>query len=258
MAKGIKGVQNNVAKGVPQMHYINQMDAKKAGIGATSKVRKEKVVIKDEVTGKIFGSRVVAQKPTSESLISELLQLKEADEQDVEALAALKDLQGEPLPELIINDIKKNIRSGAKDLGQQWKNALELTQRAYQVAEVRLPDPYEDGQWKQYEQMLAFAVRQLTATRGLGGDWRLSALELKESATQALLESGRLIVQQPGKEDYELTGTNVDEATTTVINTLRRHGVSARVVTKDSLHAILTLSREGKQLPGYLTIRNVS
>lgn len=258
MAQEIKGVQNSYAKGVPQMKYKIQSDPANAN-PTTKKVRKEKVVIRDEVTGKIYGSRVIVQNQTSESLIGELMGMivEEKDGQS-QAETALKNLQGEALPEMVISELKSLIRKGAKDMDQAWKNALELTQRAYAVAAVRLPGPYEDGQWKQYEELLSFAVKQLAATRGLSGDWRLSALELKEAALQHLVEYGRLIVDIPGEEPYELTDTNVDDATTAVINKLKRHGFSTKVLTKDLYHSIVTIYKDGKALKGNMTIRNIS
>lgn len=85
------------------------------------------------------------------------------------------------LPEAVLSEIKKNIRNGAKDTDQKWSNALELTQKAYDVAGVQRPTPDMKNAWKQYEQMLEFAVQQLANFRGLKGDWRMSSAVFHEA-----------------------------------------------------------------------------
>jgi len=76
------------------------------------------------------------------------------------------------LPEDVLNDIKKNIRKGAKDLKQHWVSALEILHKAYEVSGVQRPTPLMKGAWKQYEDLIAFSVQELVKTRGLEGDWR--------------------------------------------------------------------------------------
>jgi len=87
------------------------------------------------------------------------------------------------VPEDAIKDIKKNIKDGAKDLEQDWANAMELTQKAYSVAGVERPTPSERSAWKQYEEMLMFAVNELADARKLCKDksWRMSSTVFKEA-----------------------------------------------------------------------------
>lgn len=85
------------------------------------------------------------------------------------------------LPEDVFSEIQKNIRDGAKDLDQHWANALELTQKAYEVAGVQRPTPDMKNAWKQYEENLQYAVEQLAKYRGMDGDWRMSSAIFREA-----------------------------------------------------------------------------
>lgn len=101
-------------------------------------------------------------------LLNDMLSLYEADK------------LGE-LPEGVLAEVQKNIRSGAKDTEQKWSNALELVQKAYEVAGVQRPTPDMKDAWKQYEQMLEYGVQQLARYRGLKGDWRMSSAIFHEA-----------------------------------------------------------------------------
>jgi hypothetical protein len=85
------------------------------------------------------------------------------------------------LPEDVIKEIQKNIRNGAKDLDQDWPNALGLVQKAYLVAGVHRPDPSIKNAWKQYEENLQYAVNELAKYRGMDGDWRMSSAVFHEA-----------------------------------------------------------------------------
>jgi hypothetical protein len=82
------------------------------------------------------------------------------------------------LPNEKLNEIKKLITKGAKDIQQKWKNGLHLADKAYKVAKVPLPTTDMKGAWKQYEEMITFAVDQLAKTRGIDGEWRSTAAML--------------------------------------------------------------------------------
>lgn len=165
----IKNSESNLADGVPEMKYPSMWDSKNVPTEKT-KLRKEKVVHRDSKTGHVYGSRVVYQH-TTESLVKELLNLhlNEAD--------ATSPIEVEPkmeLPASVASAIKTNIRKGAKDVEQKWESAIELTNKAYEVANVPLPTPSDEVQWKTYEQLLQYAVRQLALTRGNVGEWRMT------------------------------------------------------------------------------------
>jgi len=86
------------------------------------------------------------------------------------------------VPEEAMKDIKKNIKAGAQDLEQDWANALELAQKAYNASGVERPTPAERGGWTQYEEMITYAVEQLHKARKLtNSDWRMSSKIFKEA-----------------------------------------------------------------------------
>lgn len=81
------------------------------------------------------------------------------------------------LPPVELKNLIRLIRKGAKDLEQKWKNAIHLTNKAYDVAGFKLPHMSESGAWQQYQQLIGLSVRELAKARGLQGkhsDWRLT------------------------------------------------------------------------------------
>lgn len=88
------------------------------------------------------------------------------------------------LPEGDINKIKTNIRKGAQDTDQRWANALELVHTAYEVAKIERPDITMEAAWKQYEEMIKYAVQELAKARGMDADWRMSVSSLHEAKKQ--------------------------------------------------------------------------
>jgi len=90
------------------------------------------------------------------------------------------------LPEDVMNEIQKNIRDGAKDLDQNWSNALDLVHKAYEVAGVQRPMPEMKEAWKQYETNLQYSVEQLAKFRGMEGDWRMSSSIFREAMERRL------------------------------------------------------------------------
>jgi hypothetical protein len=85
------------------------------------------------------------------------------------------------LPHDVMQEIKKNIKTGAKDNQQKWANALELVHKAYDVSGVQRPTPDMKNAWKQYEENLEYAVQQLSKYRGIKGDWRMSSSVFHEA-----------------------------------------------------------------------------
>ena len=80
------------------------------------------------------------------------------------------------LPEGDLNKVKKNIRKGAQDTDQRWANALELVHTAYEISEIQRPDITMESAWKQYEEMIKYAVQELAKARGMDDDWRMTTL----------------------------------------------------------------------------------
>jgi len=89
-----------------------------------------------------------------------------------------KDLTS--LPPHKITELESKIRTGAKDLDQKWKNALELVQKAYGVLNIERPTPNLTAAWSQYEGMIVFAVKELSKARGFDADWRHTSVEYPE------------------------------------------------------------------------------
>ena len=85
------------------------------------------------------------------------------------------------LPERVIKDLQKSIRNGSGDLEHQWANALELVHFAFDENGIQRPDPGMNSAWKQYEELLQYAVQQLAKDRGIEGDWRMSAAVFHEA-----------------------------------------------------------------------------
>lgn len=98
--------------------------------------------------------------------------------EEVEDLTS-KVIDGKLLPQSTMDKIKKLIRDGArpnKDTGQPepWANALHLVHKAYEVAQVQRPTPDMES-WKQYEENIQIAVKELSKERGIDGNWRMTA-----------------------------------------------------------------------------------
>jgi hypothetical protein len=71
-----------------------------------------------------------------------------------------------------VKNLQVLIRKGAKDLDQDWKNAIHLCNKAYKVAGHQLPLPHMKDGWEQYEYLLSFTVGVLSNTRGPDAKWR--------------------------------------------------------------------------------------
>ncbi len=90
------------------------------------------------------------------------------------------------LPRGGMDEIQKSIRDGVKpdkETGQyqNWANALHLVHKAYQVNGVQRPMPNMQNAWKQYEENIQYAVKELAKTHGLEGDWRMSSSVFREA-----------------------------------------------------------------------------
>ena len=99
---------------------------------------------------------------------------------DISVIPTKTNLHEKALDELtpdVIKQLQKKITEGAKDTSQKWANALELVQKAYSVVGVQRPTPDMRTAWDQYEDMIAFAVKQLAKFRGVDADWRSTTVE---------------------------------------------------------------------------------
>lgn len=227
-------IENDFSKRSGEMNIPSQYDNK--DYGKKVKAVPKKVLVKSSSgDGKLYGSRAIM---TKESMTFTQY-LIEGDDLTL-------------LPDSVLGEIKSNIRTGAKDLEQKWKNALELVHKAYQVANVRRPTPDQKGAWKQYEEMISFGVRQLTATRGIDGDWRMSKVLVREAYQDVdksqQMGKRRFFAEIPGAAATEVDGTDMGEIIENITNKFRRHGASVRVDERSKLGAVLSIWKNGIQI----------
>ena len=225
---GIPDVENEVSRGSPEMkipsQYVNTDWGKK------TKLVNRKVSHKAHGPGgKLYGSKAIMTKEQAKPTFIDHL-ITEGDDITL-------------LPERVIGEIKSNIRKGAQDLEQKWKNALELVHKAYQVANVRRPTPDQKGAWKQYEQMIQHGVRMLVASRGLNGEWRTSNVLVREA--EGDIGKRRFFVEIPGERAQEVDGENLDDIIEAIQNKITRsrdvHGTKVRIEERSKTHAVLTV-----------------
>jgi len=70
-------------------------------------------------------------------------------------------------------EVTTNIKKGAKDVQQRWKNAGHLVTKSYEVAGVEIPTSSDRDNWTIYLQMLELSVKELTKNRPDDTEWRL-------------------------------------------------------------------------------------
>lgn len=244
------------------MSIPNQYD--NTDFGKKSKVVLRKVSTEEKGgTRKKYGSKAILTKEDASISFKDFL-INEAKDVTL-------------LPDRVISELKKLIRDGAKDLAQNWKNALHLVHTAYHVGGVRRPVPDEKGAWKQYEELIKFGVKQLSSTRGLDGEWRSSTVLVREAdevdqqqgqqdpgyemvappqaptprkpSLQSMAQQPqdnpigkrRFFVEIPGQSAAEIDGQNMDEIIEMMTNKLRRHGTKVRVESRDKVHAVISV-----------------
>lgn len=190
--------------------------------------------VKRLVGGRNHKAEQITESITTPSFIEYLI---ESDKDDITTL-----------PDRVISELKSNIRKGASDLAQAWKNALELTNTAYHVARVRLPRPDQKGAWKQYMDMISHSVKQLSAARGLDGDWRVAGSVVRESVQQQQekpkpIGKHRFFVRVPGEVAQEADAASMDDVIDQLTNRIHTgqevRGTRVRVMSRDEHHAKL-------------------
>lgn len=221
------GTENEVSAKSPEMKIPSQYDNK--DWGKVKKLVNRKVSYKERgSTGKFYGSRAIMTKEGKmPTFIDHLF-----EGSDYSAY-----------PDSVLGEIRKNISTGAKDLAQNWKDALELVHKAFEVANVRRPTPNDKAAWKQYEALIQFGVRELAKTRGINGKWRTSTMLMREAegSTEQHIGKRRFFVEIPGESAVEAEGSNMDEIIDQISNKMRRHGAKVRVEERTKTHAVLTV-----------------
>jgi hypothetical protein len=173
MSKKTLGSRNEFSKKSKKMKIPLQMDNK--DYGQPTKCVARTIDNVNSATGEFYGSKTIMTKETKQTFSNFLI--TEGDSDDITTL-----------PEKVVREIKGLMRKGAVDLQQNWKDALELTDKAYHVGNVRKPTPDQKGAWKQYTDLIAFGVQQLAASRGRDGKWRKTdPVAFTETATVDIL-----------------------------------------------------------------------
>lgn len=237
------GSDNEYAKNAGEMAIPSQFD--NVDWGKKTKLVVRKVSTKARgAKGTFYGSKAIVTKEGEKLTFTDYL-IAEAEDVTL-------------LPQRVIDELKKLIREGAKDLTQNWKDALHLVNTAYHVGNVRRPVPEQKGAWKQYEELIKFGVKQLAATRGIDGDWRSSTVMVREEfnapekpprlsqfvqrdPSDNHIGTKRYFVEIPGHAAVEIDGKNMDEIIEMVSNKMRRHGAKIRVEERQKDYAIVTV-----------------
>lgn len=252
------GQDNEYSKSVEELKIPNQYD--NVDWGKRTKLVVRKVSTKERGgKGKFYGAKAIVTKEGEKLTFADFL-IAEAEDVTL-------------LPQRIVDELKKLIREGAKDLTQNWKDALHLVNTAYHVGNVRRPVPEEKGAWKQYEDLIRFSVKQLSSTRGIDGKWRSSTVLVREDlqqqppasaapvpaqpqptspaprlsqfvqrdASDNHIGSKRYFVEIPGHAAVEIDGKNMDEIIEMIHNKMRRHGAKIRVEERQKEYAIITV-----------------
>lgn len=229
------GSRNSFAKRAKKMKFPAQMD--NVDYGKDSQVVARTIDHVDTKTGLFYGTRTIMTKEHAPSFKDFLL--SEAKNDDITTI-----------PDKVVGEIKKLIRTGANDLEQDWANALELTNTAYHVARVRLPRPDQKGGWKQYLDMISYSVKQLANTRGIDGKWRVAGSMVREAIEQdfgaeAPIGKHRIFVSIPGESAIELHVDSLDDAIDMIISRIRVgkevRGTKVRVEERSKERAILAV-----------------
>ena len=92
----------------------------------------------------------------------------------IQDLLEYRTLDLTALPENTMTTLKKTVRKLANAEDHEWVNALELVHTAYEQNSVTRPSPSMKAAWKQYEQIIAVAVKELSDAKGALGSWRIT------------------------------------------------------------------------------------
>ena len=139
------------------------------------------------------------------------------------------------LPEDVMKDLRSNIGKGAKDTTQKWANALELVHKAYEVSNVERPNPDLKAAWKQYEELIQYAVKQLSNSRGMDADWRMSAAVFHEA--EAKFHKFKMTLDLPGDNQRQtiIKAESIEKALKPFLKVLKDYGSKHKLEIVDEL-----------------------
>lgn len=97
--------------------------------------------------------------------------LEEAKKEKEKKIVFVETDGREAFPENTVNALEKDINKKAKDLSVEWKNSVELVDKAFEELEVPKPKAFQSERWEQYKDLLRYAIKSLSSSRGFKGGW---------------------------------------------------------------------------------------
>jgi len=232
--------ENELAKRSTEMNNKLPSTYDNKDYGIKRKAKLHKFSVKDTKNNKVYWTPAIAESNTfKQFLLSENTDIKQ-----LEKITSL--------PQTVISELKKLISQGAKDVAQDWEDALELVNTAYHISNIRRPNPDQRGAWKQYEELLKFGVHALADTRGPSNKWRSSDVMYAESKQMDLFDlyeqSGthRFFVKIAGAMDVEIDASDLSEVIRELTNKIQRHGARVEVIHRTQEGAVLNILRNGE------------
>lgn len=162
---------------------------------------------------------------------------------EIEDLAS-KTSGADALPPGTMDQIQKSIRDGVKpdkETGQyqHWANALHLVHKAYEVNGIQRPVPNMKDAWKQYEENIEYAVKQLAKTQGMNADWRMSSSVFHEAFEMA--KGNGLEVEVNNGEDtttYLVSAETEDDVIDSLKESAQADGYKVKILQEDNTRTI--------------------
>ena len=166
------------------------------------------------------------------------------------------------LPPSGMDAIQKSIRDGVKpdkETGQyqEWANALHLVHKAYQVNGIQRPVPNMKDAWKQYEENIEYAVKQLAKTHGMDASWRMSSSVFREAFQMAKGEGLEMeVTDNENTVSYTVTAETEEELIATLKESAKADGYKVKVLHEDDKKTI-TFWRNNVKKKGFsVTLRS--
>lgn len=162
-----------------------------------------------------------------------------------------------------IDELQRLVREGAKNIEEKWANALELVHKAYEVAQIQRPTPEMNDAWKQYEDLISLAVKELTKHRGIDGEWRMSAHIFHERAPapKAKTDVVTKYTITSDVDDLPLHATVTAESIDEIVTPMMRFNITGHEIEvkhRSPHHAVVYFCKNGKRCGDKITIKRVA
>jgi hypothetical protein len=100
--------------------------------------------------------------------------IEKKKEKEEEKIVFIETDPRSPFPIDTIGAIEKQINSNAKDLEKEWKDVIHLVNTSFDELKVPIPLAFLKERTVQYQQLIAYAIKQLADSRGFKSSWTLS------------------------------------------------------------------------------------